>query len=121
MGHSASPQPSLTIFTVHLKEMLLLSISHHFHSAITFLCFSCVVQMLLQGRWEINPASFNTDHYLTLTNSISETTTFRPMASIETYDDPSDVLAQWYQIFQSIVDRHVPLRTKKVKSLQLPK
>ena len=44
-----------------------------------------------------------------------------PWSSIEAYDDPSDALAQWYQIFQSIVDRHVPLRTKKVKSLQLPK
>jgi hypothetical protein len=44
-----------------------------------------------------------------------------PWCSIEAYDDPSDALAQWYQILQSIVDRHVPLRTKKVKSLQLPK
>jgi hypothetical protein len=40
---------------------------------------------------------------------------------LETYDDPSDALAQCYKIFQSIVDRYVPLRTKKVKSLQLPK
>ncbi|CAB4000255.1 Hypothetical predicted protein, partial [Paramuricea clavata] len=44
-----------------------------------------------------------------------------PWSSIEAFDDPSDALALWYEIFQSVVERHAPLRTKRVKSLQLLK
>jgi hypothetical protein len=44
-----------------------------------------------------------------------------PWSSIEAFDDPSDALALWYEVFQSVVERHAPLRRKRVKSLQLPK
>ena len=39
---------------------------------------------------------------------------------IEAFDDPTDPLALWYAMFDSIVDRHAPLLSKRVKSLQLP-
>ena len=43
-----------------------------------------------------------------------------PWSMIEAFDDPTDPLALWYAMLDSIVDRHAPLMSKRVKSLQLP-
>ena len=40
---------------------------------------------------------------------------------IESFDNPSDALDTWYNIYNSIVDLHVPRCVKRVKSLMLPK
>ena len=44
-----------------------------------------------------------------------------PWSIIESFDNPLDALDTWYNIYNSIVDLHVPRRVKHVKSLMLPK
>ena len=44
-----------------------------------------------------------------------------PWSIIESFDNPSDALDTWYNIYNSIVDLHVPGCVKRVKSLMLPK
>ena len=43
-----------------------------------------------------------------------------PWSMIEAFDDPTDPLALWCDMFDSIPDCHAPLLSKHVKSLQLP-
>ena len=44
-----------------------------------------------------------------------------PWSIIESFDNPSDALDTWYNIYNSTVDLRVPRRVKRVKSLMLPK
>ena len=44
-----------------------------------------------------------------------------PWSIIESFDNPSDALDTWYNIYNSIVDLHFPGCVKRVKSLMLPK
>ena len=37
-----------------------------------------------------------------------------------TFDDPDDIVYAWYNIFNSIVDQHAPLRQKRVKRKSQP-
>ena len=43
-----------------------------------------------------------------------------PWSSIECFNDPSDALDMWYKIYNDIIDTHIPLREKRVKSISLP-
>ena len=40
--------------------------------------------------------------------------------SIFNYNDPSEALAFWYDVFLSVVNKHAPLRRKRVKHPKLP-
>ena len=44
-----------------------------------------------------------------------------PWSIIESLDNPSDALDTWYNIYNSIVDLHVPRCVKRAKPLMLPK
>ena len=44
-----------------------------------------------------------------------------PWSIIESFYNPSDALNTWYNIYNSVVDLHVPSRVKRVKSLMLLK
>lgn len=45
-----------------------------------------------------------------------------PWSSIKAFYDPSNAHAHWCrEMFQNVVERHVPQRTKQAKYLQFPK
>lgn len=44
-----------------------------------------------------------------------------PWDSVFIFDDPYDVVDAWYDIFQGVVDRFLPLKHKRVKHKSQPK
>lgn len=43
-----------------------------------------------------------------------------PWDTIQSINDPSLALFKWYDIYNEIIDKHTPIRKKRVKSIQLP-
>ena len=43
-----------------------------------------------------------------------------PFHGVFNYNDPSEALAFWYDVFLSVVNKHAPLRRKRVKHPKLP-
>lgn len=43
-----------------------------------------------------------------------------PWDTIQSMEDPSLALSKWYDIYNEIIDKHTPIRKKRVKSVQLP-
>jgi len=43
-----------------------------------------------------------------------------PFGNVYSYDNPDDALSAWYQLFLGVLDRHAPLRQRRVKKEKYP-
>ena len=43
-----------------------------------------------------------------------------PWNTLDMFSDPNDALEQWYALFNSILDTHVPFKKRRVKILHQP-
>ena len=43
-----------------------------------------------------------------------------PFSNVYSFIDPDDAMLAWYNIFMPIIDKHAPLRKKRVKHPKLP-
>ncbi|WP_419587318.1 endonuclease/exonuclease/phosphatase family protein, partial [Thiolapillus sp.] len=43
-----------------------------------------------------------------------------PFSNVYSFNDPDDAMLAWYNIFMPIIDKHAPLRKKRVKHPKLP-
>ena len=43
-----------------------------------------------------------------------------PFGNVYNFSDPDDAVIAWYDIFMPIIDKHAPLRKKRVKHPKLP-
>ena len=53
-------------------------------------------------------------------NAFASDLSTAPFSSVYDYSDPDLALATWYRTFLTIVDKHAPHRTKRVRQQQLP-
>ena len=57
--------------------------------------------------------NFNKDAFLSDLSNAS-------LNNVYNHTDPDAALAEWYSVFLSVLDRHAPFRTKRVKNVQFP-
>ena len=43
-----------------------------------------------------------------------------PFNNVHQHTDPNETLAVWYKLFMDVVNRHAPIRHKRVKHSKLP-
>ena len=43
-----------------------------------------------------------------------------PFDNVHQHTDPNEALAVWYKLFMDVVNRHAPIRHKRVKHSKLP-
>ena len=43
-----------------------------------------------------------------------------PFSNVSAYDNPDEALSEWYRLFLGVLDRHAPLREKRVKQEKFP-
>ena len=43
-----------------------------------------------------------------------------PFSNVYSFNDPSDAMLAWYDIFMPLIDKHAPLRKKRVTHPKLP-
>ena len=70
--------------------------------------------------WDSTLALFGLAQIITSPSRTTPDLICTPFDNVHQHTDPNEALAVWYKLFMDVVNRHAPIRHKRVKHSKLP-